>query len=157
VAKNYWLMKSEPEAFGIADLKRVDVEPWSGVRNFQARNLMRDGMKVGDDVLFYHSNAKPSGVAGLAKVVRAGVVDQTQFDPESKYYEPRATTAQPVWICVDVKYVATFARVIALDELRDNPVLVDMAVLRKGSRLSVQPVTKAEFAAVVAMSKRSKS
>jgi predicted RNA-binding protein with PUA-like domain len=154
MAAGHWLMKSEPDAFGIADLERVRVEPWTGVRNYQARNHMRDGMKVGDAVLFYHSNAEPSGVAGLARVVRTGVVDVTQFDPESKYYDPGSTRADPRWICVDVEYVETLPRLVALDELRANPALADMLLLRRGMRLSVMPVSAAHYRAVVAMARR---
>ena len=148
---NYWLMKSEPDAFGIDDLARVRVEPWTGVRNYQARNLMRDQMQVGDRVLFYHSNAEPSGVAGLARVHRTGVVDDTQFDPGSKYHDPSSDRADPRWICVDVEYVATLPRVVALAELRDEPGLAEMLVIRRGMRLSVQPVTAAEYDLVVEM------
>jgi len=102
----FWLMKSEPEAFGIADLARVKVEPWTGVRSYFARAHMR-AMAVGDPVLFHHSNATPPGVAGLARVVRTGVVDETQFDPDSKYYDPKATRDKPIWDCVEVEYVET--------------------------------------------------
>jgi predicted RNA-binding protein with PUA-like domain len=151
MAKACWLMKSEPEAFGIADLERVRVEPWTGVRNFQARNFMRDEMQVGDDVLFYHSNASPSGVAGVARVHRTGVVDETQFEPSSPYYDPKATRAAPIWICVEVAYVASFDRLISLDELRQRPELADMLVLRRGMRLSVQPVSGEHFARVRAL------
>lgn len=141
-------MKSEPDAFGIDDLARVHVEPWTGVRNFQARNFMRDDMKAGDPVLFYHSNAKPPGVAGLARIKRTGVVDATQFDPQSPYFDPRAKRDAPTWICVDVEFVTKWPRVLSLDELREAPMLADMLVLRKGSRLSVQPVSEAHYRAV---------
>ncbi|MBP9087076.1 MAG: EVE domain-containing protein [Kofleriaceae bacterium] len=151
MAKQYWLMKSEPDAFGIDDLQRVKREPWTGVRNFQARNYMRDGMKVGDDVLFYHSNATPPGVAGLACITTTGVVDATQFDPESPYYDPKATHAAPTWICVEVEFVAKFAAIIALDELRDDPRLADILVTRRGSRLSVQPVSAPHYKVIVEM------
>ena len=143
-----WLMKTEPEGFGIADLERVRIEPWTGVRNFQARNFMRDDMRPGDPVLFYHSNAKPSGVAGLARVHRTAVVDQTQFDPASDYYDPKARPDAPTWICVEVEFVARFPSVVALDALKGVPGLQDMAVLKKGMRLSVQPVSESEFAIV---------
>lgn len=144
-------MKSEPDAFGIDDLVRVKVEPWTGVRNYQARNFMRDQMKVGDRVLFYHSNATPPGVAGLARVARTGVVDDTQFEPSSPYYDPGSDRAAPRWICVDVELERKLPRLVALDELRANPALDGMLVLARGMRLSVQPVTAAHFAAVVAM------
>ncbi len=154
MAKRCWLMKTEPESFGIHDLERVKIEPWSGVRNFMARNYMRDEMQVGDDVLFYHSNATPSGVAGLAVIHRTNVVDETQFEPSSKYFEPKAKRAAPIWICVDVSYVSTFPRLVALAELHDDPRLGGMLVTRKGMRLSVMPVEPAHFAVVVELSKR---
>ncbi len=148
MAERVWLMKTEPETFGIDDLARVRIEPWTGVRNFQARNFMRDQMQVGDHVLFYHSNAQPSGVAGLARVHRTGVVDETQFDPASPYYDPKARRDAPIWICVDVEYEARFPRVVSLDELRADPRLADMVVLQRGSRLSVQPA-EAHHVAVI--------
>ncbi|MBA3456556.1 MAG: EVE domain-containing protein [Deltaproteobacteria bacterium] len=143
-----WLMKSEPDTFSISDLERVKVEPWSGVRSYFARAHMR-AMSVGDQVLFHHSSVDPPGVAGLAKVVRTGVVDETQFDPESKYYDPKATRETPVWDCVDVEYVETFPHFVAMDRLRTDAALADMMVLRRGMRLSVQPVGEAEYARVV--------
>jgi predicted RNA-binding protein with PUA-like domain len=149
----FWLMKSEPDQFGIADLERVRVEPWTGVRSYFARAHMR-AMSVGDAVLFHHSNAKPPGVAGLARVVRTGVVDETQFDPDSKYYDPKATRDAPIWDCVEVEYVATFPHFVTMDRIRAEPALADMLVLRRGMRLSVQPVTEAEYAAVVALGNR---
>lgn len=139
----YWLMKSEPDAFSIADLKRVKVEPWTGVRSYFARMHMR-AMSVGDKVLFYHSNAKPSGAAGLARVVRTGVIDETQFDPRSPYFDEKATRDAPIWDCVDVAYVATFPHLVSLDRMRADPELADMLVLKPG-RLSVQPVREAEY------------
>lgn len=154
MAPGYWLMKSEPDAFGIADLARVKVEPWTGVRNYTARNNMRDGMKVGDPVLFYHSRVDPPGIAGLAKVVRTGVVDATQFEPSSKYYDPSSSRDAPRWICVDVEFVETLPRLVALDELRGNPALAGMPVLQRGQRLSVQPVSAAHYKVVVAMARR---
>ena len=143
-----WLMKSEPDTFSIVDLERVKVEPWSGVRSYFARNHMRQ-MAVGDQVLFHHSSVDPPGVAGLAKVVRIGVVDDTQFDPESKYYDPKATREAPVWDCVDVAYVETFPHFVAMDRLRTERVLADMMVLKRGMRLSVQPVSEPEYTRIV--------
>jgi predicted RNA-binding protein with PUA-like domain len=145
MAKQHWLMKSEPDAFGIDDLQRVKIEPWTGVRNFQARNFMRDQMKVGDLVLFYHSNAAPSGIAGLATVHKTAVVDQTQFDPESKYYDPKAKRENPTWICVEVAYAETFGGVLSLDDMRGDPRLADIMVLKKGMRLSIQPVSASHY------------
>jgi predicted RNA-binding protein with PUA-like domain len=145
----YWLMKSEPDQFGIADLERVKVEPWTGVRSFFARAHMR-AMAVGDAVLFHHSSAKPPGVAGLARVVRTGVVDETQFDPDGKYYDPKATRDVPIWDCVEVEYVATLPHFVSMDRIRAEPALAGMLLLRPG-RLSVQPVTQGEYEAIVAL------
>ncbi len=143
-----WLMKSEPETFSISDLERVKIEPWSGVRSYFARNHMR-AMSVGDQVLFHHSSVDPPGVAGLAQVVRVGVVDETQFDPDSPYYDPKATRETPVWDCVDVEYVETFPHFVAMDRLRSEPALAEMMVLRRGMRLSVQPVREDEYVRIV--------
>jgi len=145
----YWLMKSEPEQFGIADLARVKVEPWTGVRSFFARAHMR-AMSVGDEVLFHHSSVTPPGIAGLARVVRTQVVDETQFDPASPYHDPKATREQPIWDCVEVEYVATLPYFVSMDRMRAEPRLADMILLQgRGMRLSVQPVTEAEYRAVV--------
>jgi len=146
-------MKSEPDQFGIADLERVRVEPWTGVRSYFARAHMR-AMSVGDAVLFHHSNAKPPGVAGLARVVRTGVLDETQFDPDSKYFDPKATRDAPIWDCVAVEYVATFPHFVAIYRIRAEPALADMLLLRRGMRLSVQPVTEAEYQGIVALGQR---
>jgi predicted RNA-binding protein with PUA-like domain len=149
MGKQYWLMKSEPDTFGIADLARVRVEPWTGVRSFFARAHMR-AMSVGDEVLFHHSNASPPGVAGLARVVKTQVIDETQFDPASPYHDPRATREKPIWDCVEVEYVATLPHFVSMDRMRAEPRLADMILLQgRGMRLSVQPVTEAEYAAVV--------
>lgn len=145
MAKRYWLMKSEPYLYGIDDLERDGVTSWDGVRNFQARNIMRDEMQLHDRVLFYHSNADPSGVAGTAEVARRGHPDLTALDPRSDYYDPKATEADPRWVMVDVKFVEKFAGVVSLATLRETPGLEDMMVIRKGARLSVQPVSKEEF------------
>lgn len=143
-------MKSEPEQFGIADLARVEIEPWTGVRSYFARAHMR-AMTAGDAVLFHHSNATPPGVAGTARVVRTQVVDETQFDPASKYHEPKATRDAPIWDCVEVEYVSTLPYFVSLDRIRAEPSLADMMLLRRGMRLSVQPVSEAEFEAIVAL------
>ena len=142
-------MKTEPETFSIADLARVKIEPWTGVRNPMARNFMRK-MTVGDDVLFYHSSATPSGVVGLARVANTGVVDATQFDPASPYYDPKSTPDQPRWDCVDVEYVAELPRLVSLAELRGEPALAGM-MLFTWSRLSVMPVTDAQYRHVLVM------
>lgn len=143
-------MKSEPEQFGIADLARVKIEPWTGVRSYFARAHMR-AMTVGDAVLFHHSNATPPGVAGTARVVRTQVVDETQFDPASKYHDPKATREAPIWDCVEVEYVSTLPYFVPLDRIRAEPSLTDMMLLRRGMRLSVQPVNAAEYEAIVAL------
>jgi len=153
MARRFWLMKTEPDTFGIDDLARVQIEPWTGVRNYQARNLMRDQMQVGDDVLFYHSSVSPPGVAGLARVHRTGVVDATQFDPSSKYHDPDSDPDDPRWICVDVAFVEKFPVLVPLDVLRAQPGLEDMVLLRRGMRLSVQPVTAAEHKIIVKMAR----
>jgi len=143
-----WLMKSEPDCFGIGHLKKATQEPWSGVRNYQARNFMRDDMRVGDRVLFYHSNAAPSGVAGLATVASATYPDPTQFDVHSEYFDAKATTAGPRWFLVDVRFVRAFSRLLSLDELRKIPELSDMLLFQR-SRLSVQPVAAKHYDLIV--------
>ena len=146
-AMQHWLMKSEPDAFGIATLKKQRVAPWDGVRNYQARNFMR-AMAVDDRVLFYHSNAKPSGVAGLAVVARAAYPDHTSWDSNSKYFDAASTPEKPRWSMVDVRFVAAFPRVLALDELRTIPELSGMVLFQR-SRLSVQPVEAQHYALIV--------
>jgi predicted RNA-binding protein with PUA-like domain len=153
MARRYWLMKSEPETFSIQDLARAPKKTtgWDGVRNYQARNLLRDDMKVGDGVLFYHSSADPPGVAGTAEIARAGYPDPTQFDAKSSHHDPGAKPEQPRWFMVDVKLDEIFERPVALPTLREIPALQSMVLLRKGSRLSVQPVTADEWRAIVAL------
>ena len=153
MARRYWLMKSEPDVFSIEDLARAPKQTtgWDGVRNYQARNLLRDEINVGDGVLFYHSSADPPAVAGTAEVVRAGYPDPTQFDPKSDHFDPDARADQPRWYGVDIKHAQTFARPVPLPVLRDTPALRDMVLLRKGSRLSVQPVAADEWKTIVAM------
>ncbi len=137
---NYWLMKSEPEAFSIDDLKRKKCEPWDGVRNYQARNFIRDGMQVGDQVFFYHSNCAQPGITGIAEVASDAYPDPTQFDPKSKYFDPESTRDRPRWMLVDVAFVRKLKRSITLKELQALSALADMKLLRKGNRLSVLPV-----------------
>jgi predicted RNA-binding protein with PUA-like domain len=149
----HWLMKTEPESFSITDLARVRIEPWTGVRNYMARNHMRR-MQVGDRVLFHHSSCDPPGVAGLARVVRVGVVDETQFDPSSKYYDPKATREKPIWDCVEVEYVETLPTFVELATMRADPALAAMVLLKRGMRLSVQPATAAEYARIVKLGNR---
>ncbi len=141
----YWLIKSEPDVFGIADLKRVGTEPWDGVRNYQARNFMRDEMRVGDMALFYHSNASPPGVAGLARVASAAYPDPKAWDPKSKYYDEASSEENPRWCMVDFEFVAEFPKFVTLDALRADPALDGLLILRKGSRLSITPVEAAHF------------
>ena len=140
---NYWLMKSEPDVFGIDHLRKKpkQTEHWDGVRNYQARNMLRDQMRVGDRVFFYHSSCDEPGIVGIAKVVRAGYPDHTAFDPESKYYDPKSDPDQPRWYMVDVKFERKLKRTITLNELKEHTELADMALLRRGNRLSIMPVT----------------
>ena len=144
-AKRFWLMKCEPEAYTIEDLERDGTATWEGVRNFQARNSMRDDMKVGDGVLFYASNAEPSGVTGLAAISRAGYPDPYAFQKGHKYFDPKSDPESPTWIMVDLRFVEKFAEIIPLATLKETPGLEKMVVTQKGSRLSVQPVTQEEF------------
>jgi predicted RNA-binding protein with PUA-like domain len=138
----YWLMKSEPNVYGIADLQREQTTLWDGIRNYQARNFMRQ-MQSGDLAFFYHSNSNPPGIVGLMEVVETCLVDPTQFDPESPYFDPGATTTSPRWDCARLRYVTTFTRLLSLDELRRHFQAEDLAVVRKGNRLSILPVSEA--------------
>jgi predicted RNA-binding protein with PUA-like domain len=149
----YWLMKSEPSTFGIDDLasKRGQTEHWDGVRNYQARNFMRDEMHVGDQVFFYHSNCEEPGIVGIAEVAREAYPDFTALDPKSKYYDPKSTEEKPRWFMVDVRFIRKFTQGIPLRQLRENPLLKDMLLLQKGSRLSITPVTAREWKAILAM------
>jgi len=147
MARRYWLIKSEPSAYSIDDLKRDKMTLWEGVRNYQARNLMKE-MKVGDEALFYHSSAEPPGAVGTAVVSGVAEPDPTQFDASDSHYDPKATPASPIWYCVRVKFKEKFARQVALQELREQKALQKMVLLRRGSRLSVQPVTEKEFQVV---------
>ncbi len=138
-------MKTEPEVFSIDDLRKNKKSLWEGVRNYQARNYMMKDMQVGDDVLLYHSNSDPSGVAGLATVSSKAIPDPTQFDKKSEYYDPKATKEKPIWFCVEVKFKSKFKSFIPLEALKQDPHLSDMGVIKRGSRLSIQPVSPAEF------------
>lgn len=136
----YWLMKSEPDVFGIDDLERVGREPWDGIRNYQARNFMRDRMQVGDKAFFYHSNAEPIGIAGIMRIASEPYPDPTAFDPEAKYYDPKSDPDKPRWQLIDVEFERKLKRVITLAELRTHHELEEMGLLRKGNRLSIMPV-----------------
>ena len=145
---NYWLMKSEPDEASILDLHRAGTLPWTGVRNYQARNFMRDDMRLGDGVLFYHSSCPEPGIAGLAEVCSAPYPDATQFDPASPYHDPKSKPEAPRWVHVDVRWRET-TRLLSLKELREAPELATLRVLERGSRLSITPVTPDEWKAVL--------
>jgi predicted RNA-binding protein with PUA-like domain len=158
MAKRYWLMKSDPETFGLAELKASPERTtrWDGVRNYQARNLLRDEVRTGDEVLFYHSQSKPPAVVATAKVTRAGYPDPTQFDRRSTYYDADSPASDPRWYAVDIQLVRELARPVSLSELRAAAGLRDMVLLRRGSRLSVQPVTVAEWKIVMKLAASSR-
>ena len=145
--RRYWLMKSEPDAFSIDDLERVGTEPWNGVRNYQARNFMRDGMQIGDGVLFYHSNTKIPGIVGTATVASGAYPDDTQFDPKSDYFDPKATREEPRWQLVDISFERKLRRVIPLDEIKmhADELGEEFALIRRGNRLSVFPVSAHQY------------
>ena len=155
MARRYWLMKSEPDAFGWEDLKKLPkrTSPWDGVRNYRARNFMRDDMKVGDGVLFYHSRVDPPAVVGVARVASAPYPDPTQFDRKSKYHDPKATKEEPRWFLVDVQAERELGRPVPLPELKETPGLEDMMVTQRGARLSIQPVTPEEWRIVLRLGK----
>src|SRR5690606_18319295 len=149
----YWLMKSEPDAFSIDDLARVGREPWTGVRNYQARNFMRDGMRPGDGVLFYHSSCAEPGVVGIAEVASEAYPDPTQFDRRSDYFDPKSRPEEPRWMLVDVAFTRKLARTITLEEMRAQARLDGFALLQRGNRLSVLPVTRGQWQAILALEK----
>jgi len=145
-------MKSEAECYSIIDLKKDKRTSWEGVRNFQARNFMRDEMKIGDRILFYHSNAKPSGVVGTATVCSAAHSDMTQFDPADDHYDSKSTKEQPTWVCVDIAFESVFNTPLSLEQIKFDPALEGMMVRQPGSRLSVQPVSEKHFKYILALS-----
>lgn len=145
---NYWLFKSEPDCYSIDDLKKDKKTFWDGVRNYQARNMLRDEIKKGDYVLFYHSNAKPMAIAGTAKVVKEGYPDHTQFDKREDHYDPKADPDDPRWFMVDVQFVQKFPESVTRDDLKKNKTTAGMMVMQRGSRLSIQPVKEKEWLAV---------
>ena len=149
----YWLVKSEESEFSIDDMQREEVIYWGGIRNYQARNFLRR-FKAGDKVLFYHSNCKLPGVAGVVSVFHEGVADPEQFDSKSKYYDEKSTMFDPRWTAVDLKFEKKFARLVSLEELKANLDLVDMRLVQRGNRLSVMPMTEKEFDVIVGMSER---
>lgn len=153
--QQFWLVKTEPESYSIDDLAAEPEQTtyWSGVRNYQARNFMRDQMKLGNRVLFYHSNANPPAIVGVAEVVREGYPDHTAWDESDSHFDPGSTPANPRWQMVDLKFVRKFATPLALPDLRASAALINMELLRQGSRLSVQPVRKAEYEAVLKLAK----
>ncbi len=149
----YWLLKSEPGTYAIADLERDGHTSWEGVRNYQARNFLRDELQPGDQVLFYHSTAEPPGVAGIARVVSRGSADPTAQDPSSRYFDPKASAADPRWYMVDIEFAERFPEIVPLSRLRETPGLEKMLLVNR-SRLSVQPVTEAEFRIVRELGRR---
>ena len=150
---NYWLMKSEPDTFGIDDLynKPGRTEHWDGVRNYQARNMMRDDMKLGDQVFFYHSNCAVPGIVGIMEVVREGYPDFSAFDPDDPHFDPKSDPSHPRWMMVDVRYVRTLSRVISLKELKAYPELGDLALIRRGNRLSIMPVSAPQWDFIIGL------
>lgn len=149
----HWLMKSEPDVYGILDLDRDRRTPWEGVRNYQARNFLRDRLRIGDLALFHHSNANPAGVAGLMRVATGPAPDPSAWDPASPYFDPRSTPERPVWFKVDLEHVETFPRVVSLAELRADPLLDGLMVTRRGMRLSIQPLAPAHFRRILALAR----
>ncbi|MBS1706245.1 MAG: EVE domain-containing protein [Armatimonadetes bacterium] len=150
---NYWLMKSEPETYSIDDLERDGTNMWEGCRNYTVRNFMRDKMKVGDLAFFYHSVCDPAGIVGIMSIASKAYADPTQFNPDSEYFDPKSPKDNPRWLAVDVKFEEKFERTVSLTELKANPKLQAMAVVQRGQRLSVMPVTAAEWKEVLKMAK----
>ncbi len=153
---NHWLLKSEPDTFSFDDLKKrpKKMEPWNGVRNYQARNMMRDEMKPGDLGLFYHSSCEVPGIAGVVRIVSEGKPDPTQFDPKSEYFDKGSKKEEPRWLLVDVAWEADFKKFVTLDELRTEARLADLLTLRRGNRLSITPVSKHDFDLICQMGGR---
>lgn len=152
--KSFWLMKSEPSCYSIDDLKNDKKEMWDGVRNYQVRNMMRDDMKKGDRAFFYHSNAgNETGIVGEMEVVSKAYPDPTQFDKKNEHFDPKSEKDNPRWLCVDVKFIKKFPAVIRLSELKLDPKLSGMPVLKKGNRLSVMPISKKHYEYIIELSK----
>jgi predicted RNA-binding protein with PUA-like domain len=144
---NYWLFKSEPDTFSIDDLcsRPKQIEPWDGVRNYQARNFLRDKIHVGDHAFFYHSNCTPPGIVGIIEIVKAGYPDHTAWDPKSNYFDPASLPAKPRWFMVDIRFIKKFNRPVLLNEIKQHPILKKMVVAQKGNRLSITPVADEEW------------
>lgn len=153
-SRRFWLFKSEPESFSIADLAKAPQQTtfWDGIRNYQARNFLRDDVQLGDRVLFYHSNSDPMAIVGICEVVRTGYPDHSAFDPQSKYYDEKTDPNNPAWYMVDIKLLQQLKSPLTRDQLKDAPELKDMMLLKKGSRLSIQPVARDEFLAILKLS-----
>ena len=154
MSQRYWLMKTEPTVYSIDDLQHMQRTAWEGVRNYQARNFMRDDMQVGDQVLIYHSSTEPPGVAGLGEVCKAGYPDFHAWDQTSKYFDSKSDPANPRWFMVDVKFVAKFPAIISLHQLKSDPALSGMLVTQRGVRLSVQPVAQKHFERIVKLGQK---
>ncbi|MFA7287967.1 MAG: EVE domain-containing protein [Melioribacteraceae bacterium] len=151
----YWLIKSEPDVFSIDDLANADNKTtyWDGVRNYQARNFMRDEMKIGDKILYYHSNSDPMGVAGICEIVKEAYPDFSAFDKKDPHFDPKSKKDDPTWFMIDVKFLEKFKYLVTLSEIKNNPKLSEMKLIQRGSRLSVMPITKAEFEEIAKMAK----
>ena len=152
--RHYWLFKSEPESFGFAQFAREGRTFWSGVRNYQARNLLRDAIAVDDGVLFYHSNAEPMAIVGIAKVVKSGYPDHTAFEPKCDYYDADSDPSDPTWFMVDIECVGAMQPPLTREQCKAEPALVDMVLLQRGSRLSVQPVTAEQWLVILRLGKQ---
>ena len=155
MSKKYWLFKSKPDVFSINDLaeSKNQITFWDGVRNYQARNFLRNDVKKGDAVLFYHSNANPNAVVGNCEVVKEGYPDFTAFDPDSKYFDPKSKKDEPTWFMVDIKLIEIFPGAVTLKEIRTNPKLKGMKLIQRGNRLSIMPVTKQEYDEIIRLGK----
>lgn len=147
----FWLLKCEPDVYSIHDLARDGVTGWDGVRNYQVRNFMRDTMRAGDLGVFYHSNAEPSGAAGVLRITRTGVADPSQFDRKSDYHDPKSDPKDPTWVMCEVEFVEAFDEVVALERMRTEKSLEGLQILKRGNRLSITPLTEAEFKAIRAL------
>lgn len=151
---NYWLLKSEPTAYSIDDLQKEKNKTtcWDGVRNYQARNFMRDVMKKGDQAFFYHSNCEEPGIVGIVTIVRESYPDFTAWDPKNHHYDPKSLPANPIWMMADIKFQEKFPQIVSLAKLRQNPLLKDLLILKKGNRLSITPISKKHWGVIISMS-----